>query len=90
MPDCFVLRIATPEQRLLRRESRAVTFGHGIAFVLAELGIGRAAEQMQNYRAAFKGISITIAIILVIIGVRLYTPTVETLASFGFFVDFGI
>lgn len=68
----------------------AYSMGLAIPFMLAALGIGRAAEIMQRYRDAVKRISIATGFIMVIIGVLLYAGALERLAQFGFFVDFGI
>jgi cytochrome c-type biogenesis protein len=57
---------------------------------IAALGIGRVAELMRRYSNAIRYLAIGTGIILVIIGVLLLTGTLERLAQFGFFIDFGL
>jgi len=68
----------------------AYSVGLAIPFLLAALGIGRVAELMRRYGNALRYISIATGVILIIVGVMLFTGTLETLARFGFFVDFGL
>lgn len=68
----------------------AYSVGLAIPFLLAALGIGRAAELMRNYSKAVRVLSIITGVILVIVGVMLMTGTLERLARFGFFVNFGL
>jgi cytochrome c-type biogenesis protein len=68
----------------------AYSMGLAIPFMFAALGIGRAAELMQRYSRAVKTISVATGVIMVIVGVLLFMGTLEQLAQFGFFVDFGL
>lgn len=68
----------------------AYSVGLAIPFLLAALGIGRVAELMRRYGKAVRYLSIATGIILIIVGIMLFTGTLETLARFGFFVDFGL
>jgi len=68
----------------------AYSFGLAVPFLLAALGIGRAAELMRKYSNVVRYISIITGIILVIVGVLLLSGKLEQLARFGFFVDFGL
>ncbi|MDF1499849.1 MAG: cytochrome c biogenesis protein CcdA [Anaerolineales bacterium] len=68
----------------------AYSIGLAVPFLLAALGVGRVAELMSRYGKAVRYLSIATGIILVIVGVLLFTGTLETLARFGFFVDFGL
>ncbi len=68
----------------------AYSVGLAVPFLLAALGIGRVAELMRRYGNALRYISIATGVILIIVGVMLFTGTLETLARFGFFVDFGL
>jgi cytochrome c-type biogenesis protein len=68
----------------------AYSIGLAVPFLLAALGIGRVAELMRRYGNALRYISIVTGVILIIVGVLLFTGTLETLARFGFFVDFGL
>lgn len=68
----------------------AYSLGLAIPFLLAALGVGRVAELMRNHGRAIKAFSVVTGALLVIIGIMLFTGTLEQLAQFGFFVDFGI
>jgi cytochrome c-type biogenesis protein len=68
----------------------AYSVGLAIPFLLAALGISRVAELMRRYNKLIRAISIATGVILVIVGVLLLTGTLERLAQFGFFVDFGL
>lgn len=68
----------------------AYSVGMAVPFLLAALGIGRVAELMRRYGKTVRYLSIGTGIILIIVGIMLFTGTLETLARFGFFVDFGL
>lgn len=68
----------------------AYSVGLAVPFLLAALGIGRAAELMRKYSNVVRYISIITGVILVIVGVLLLTGQLEQLARFGFFVNFGL
>jgi cytochrome c-type biogenesis protein len=68
----------------------AYSIGLAIPFLLAALGIGRVAELMRNHIRAVKLISMGTGVILIVVGIMLLTGTLEALARFGFFVDFGL
>jgi cytochrome c-type biogenesis protein len=68
----------------------AYSVGLAVPFLLAALGIGRVAELMRNYSNAVRVLSVITGVILVIVGVMLMTGTLERLARFGFFVNFGL
>ena len=68
----------------------AYSLGLAIPFLLAALGIGRVAELMRRHSNAIRYISIATGVVLVIVGVMLLTGTLEQLARFGFFIDFGL
>ena len=68
----------------------AYSLGLAIPFLVAALGVGRVAELMRNHIRAVKIISMATGVILIIVGIMLFTGTLEALARFGFFVDFGL
>lgn len=68
----------------------AYSLGLAIPFLLAALGIGRVAGLMRRNQKLIRVLSIITGIVLVIIGIMLFTGTFEILAGFGFFVDFGL
>jgi hypothetical protein len=45
---------------------------------------------MRRYSRAIRYLAIGTGVVLVIIGVMLLTGTLERLAQFGFFIDFGL
>lgn len=68
----------------------AYSVGLAVPFLLAALGIGRVAELMRRHGKAIHILSIATGVILIVVGVMLLTGTLETLARYGFFVDFGL
>ncbi|NIS83003.1 MAG: cytochrome c biogenesis protein CcdA [Anaerolineales bacterium] len=68
----------------------AYSAGLAIPFLLAALGLGRVTELLQKHSRAIRYLSLATGVVMVIVGVMLFTGTLERLASFGFFVDFGI
>jgi len=68
----------------------AYSIGLAIPFLLAALGIGKVAEIMRKYSRWIRIISIITGVILVVLGIMLFTGTLERLAQFGFFFDFGL
>jgi cytochrome c-type biogenesis protein len=68
----------------------AYSLGLAIPFLLAALGIGRVAELMRRHSKTIRVISIATGVVLVVVGILLLTGTLEQLARFGFFVDFGL
>jgi cytochrome c-type biogenesis protein len=68
----------------------AYSIGLAVPFLLAALGVGRVAELMRRHSSAIRVISKATGVVLIIVGVMLLTGTLEQLARFGFFVDFGI
>jgi cytochrome c-type biogenesis protein len=68
----------------------AYSAGLAIPFLLAALGIGRVTELLRRHTKAIRYMSLATGAILVVVGIMLLTGTLERLAQFGFFVDFGL
>jgi cytochrome c-type biogenesis protein len=68
----------------------AYSIGLAIPFLLAALGVAQVTQAMRKYGKAIRYISIGTGVLLVVIGIMLLTGTLESLARFGFFVDFGL
>jgi cytochrome c-type biogenesis protein len=68
----------------------AYSVGLAVPFLLAALGVGRVSELMRRHTNFVRYMSITTGIVLVIVGGMLALGTLEQLARFGFFVDFGL
>ena len=68
----------------------AYSAGLAIPFLLAALGIGRAAEWMRRHAAAVQVVSKVTGVVMVIIGVLLLTGSLQRLSQYGFFVDLGL
>ncbi|MBN1668400.1 MAG: cytochrome c biogenesis protein CcdA [Anaerolineales bacterium] len=64
--------------------------GLAIPFLLAALGTGWVTSILQRYGKVMHYVEIAMGVLLIIIGVMLFLGTFETLARFGFFIDFGI
>jgi cytochrome c-type biogenesis protein len=68
----------------------AYSAGLAIPFLLAALGVGRAAELMRRNAGAVRVVSKITGVAMVIIGVLLLTGSLQRLAQFGFFIDLGL
>ena len=68
----------------------AYSVGLSVPFLLAALGVGRIAELMRRHARAIRIISVATGVVMVVLGVLLLTGTLQQLARFGFFVDFGL
>jgi cytochrome c-type biogenesis protein len=68
----------------------AYSVGLAIPFLLAALGVGSVTQWMRRNQRAIQGLSVLTGIVLVIVGLMLLTGTLEQLARFGFFIDFGL
>ena len=68
----------------------AYSAGLAIPFLLTALGIGRAAELMRSNARTIQIVSKVTGVVMVIIGILLFTGTLERLAQYGFFVNLGL
>jgi cytochrome c-type biogenesis protein len=68
----------------------AYSAGMAIPFLLAALGIGRVAEMMRRHGQLVHYLSIATGALLVVIGILLFTGTLQQLARFGVFIDLGL
>jgi cytochrome c-type biogenesis protein len=68
----------------------AYSAGLAIPFLLAALGVGRAAELLRRNAGAVRVVSKITGVVMVIIGVLLLTGSLQRLAQYGFFVDLGL
>lgn len=68
----------------------AYSAGLAVPFLLAALGVGRVTFLMRRHAKVIHYLSIATGVLLVALGVMLLTGTLSRLASFGFFVDFGL
>ena len=68
----------------------AYSAGLAIPFLIAALGIGWVGETIRKYGKAMHYVEIAMGIILIIVGIMLFSGTFELLARYGTFVDFGL
>jgi cytochrome c-type biogenesis protein len=70
----------------------AYSIGLGIPFLVAALGIGWVTTILRKYGKTMRYVEIAMGVILVVIGVMLFTGAFELIAQQGqfFFIDFGI
>lgn len=68
----------------------AYSAGLAIPFLVAALGIGWVTTIIRKYGRVMRYAEIVMGVILIIVGAMLFLGTFESLARFGFFVDFGI
>jgi cytochrome c-type biogenesis protein len=84
----LALNGARVEQGVLLLSSYSA--GLAIPFLLAALGIGKVTEMIRRHSKVLHYMSIATGVILVIVGIMLFTGTLAQLARFGFFVNFGL
>ena len=68
----------------------AYSAGLAIPFLVAALGIGWVGTALRKYGKAMRYVEIAMGVILVIVGIMLFSGTFELLARYGSFVDFGL
>ena len=68
----------------------AYTAGMAIPFLLASLGVARVTEFLRRHRAGFRIVTYITGASLLVVGVLLFTGTLESLARFGFVLDLGL
>ena len=68
----------------------AYSAGLAIPFLIAALGIGWVSTALRKYGKAMHYVEIAMGVVLVIIGIMLFSGTFELLARYGSFVDFGL
>lgn len=68
----------------------AYSAGLAVPFLVAAWGIGWVTAALQKYSKAMRYVEIGMGIILVIVGIMLFTGVFALIARFGYFVDFGI
>jgi cytochrome c-type biogenesis protein len=68
----------------------AYSAGLAIPFLIAALGVGWVSYTLRKYNKVMRYVEIAMGVVLVIVGIMLFTGTFERLAQFGFWVDFGL
>ncbi len=68
----------------------AYSSGLAIPFLLAALAIGWVTTTIRKYGKVMRYVEIVMGVILIVVGVMLFTGTFETLSRFGLWVDFGL
>ena len=68
----------------------AYSAGLAVPFLLTALGIGRAAEWMRRHASAVQLVSRVTGVVMIIVGVLLFTGSLQRLAQYGFFIDLGL
>jgi cytochrome c-type biogenesis protein len=68
----------------------AYSAGLAVPFLLTALGIGRLAELMRRNTRTVLIVSRVTGVVMVIVGVLLFTGSLQKLAQYGFFVNLGL
>ena len=66
------------------------SLGLAIPFLFASLGVGWVTETLKRYGRVMLYAEKALGVFLILIGIMLFIGSFETLARFGFFIDFGI
>jgi cytochrome c-type biogenesis protein len=68
----------------------AYSAGLAIPFLIAALGIGWVSTALRKYGKLMRYVEIVMGVVLVIIGIMLFSGTFEQIARYGSFFDFGL
>ncbi|OQX64645.1 MAG: cytochrome c biogenesis protein CcdA [Chloroflexi bacterium] len=68
----------------------AYSAGLAIPFLIAALGIGWVSTALRKYGKAMHYVEIVMGVILVAVGIMLFSGTFELIARYGSFIDFGL
>lgn len=68
----------------------AYSAGLAIPFLVAALGIGWVSTTLRKHGKVMHYVEIAMGVVLVIVGIMLFSGVFALLARFGYFVDFGI
>jgi cytochrome c-type biogenesis protein len=68
----------------------AYSAGLAIPFLIAALGVSWVANILRRYGKIMRYAEIGMGVVLVIVGIMLFSGTFETMAQFGYWVDFGL
>ena len=68
----------------------AYSAGLAIPFLIAALGVGWVTNTLRKYGKVMRYVEIAMGVVLVIIGIMLFSGTFERLAQYGLWVDFGL
>jgi cytochrome c-type biogenesis protein len=68
----------------------AYSAGLAIPFLIAALGVGWVTTTLRKYGKVMRYVEIAMGVVLVIIGIMLFSGTFERLAQYGFWIDFGL
>ena len=68
----------------------AYSAGMAVPFLLAALGVGRITDLMRRYTRAIRILSVITGVVLVVVGILLFTGTLSLLARFDPLIDFEL
>jgi cytochrome c-type biogenesis protein len=68
----------------------AYSAGLAVPFLIAALGVGWVSYTLRKYSKVMRYVEIAMGVVLVVVGIMLFTGTFERLAQFGYWVDFGL
>ena len=68
----------------------AYSAGLAIPFLIAALGVGWVTKTLRKYGKVMRYVEIAMGVILVIVGIMLFSGTFERLAQYGIWIDFGL
>lgn len=68
----------------------AYSAGLAIPFLIAALGVGWVTTTLRKYGKVMRYVEIGMGVVLVIIGIMLFSGTFERLSQYGLWVDFGL
>jgi len=87
-----ILTLAISGGNIAQGASLLIAYSAGLAipFLIAALGIGWVSTTLRKYSKAMRYVEIVMGVILVIVGIMLFSGTFELLARYGSFVDFGL
>jgi len=87
-----ILMLALDQGQLNNGAQLLASYSAGLAipFLISAVAIGSVTQVLRRYRKIMHYTEIVMGIILIIVGVMLFLGIFETMARYGFFIDFGL
>jgi cytochrome c-type biogenesis protein len=68
----------------------AYSAGLAVPFLIAALGVGWILRMLRRFSKAMRTVEIVMGLVLVIVGILLFTGMFSSMARYGYYVDFGL
>lgn len=87
-----ILTLALSSGEILKGVYLLLAYSAGLAipFLLAALGVGWVVDLLKKHQKSLRIVEIVMGVLLVLVGIMLFSGTFEQLARLGTFVNFGL